>query len=159
VEHRALLAEARRLEAEAHSLQRRLAVPTAGLGYRHLVEQVRAAVEEHVPAGERVLVVSRGDRDLLELGDVEGAHFPQGADGGYLGHHPPDSVVALAHLEELREKGAGFLVLPATADWWLGHYEELAARLRDRCEATELDFCTIYRLAPLRTSALEERVS
>jgi GT2 family glycosyltransferase len=159
VEHRALLAEARRLEAEAHSLQQRLAVPTDGLGYRHLVEQVRAAVEEHVPAGERVLVVSRGDRDLVELGEVEGAHFPQGADGGYLGHHPPDSEAALAHLEELREQGAGFLVLPATAEWWLEHYEELATRLRERCEATELGFCTIYRLAPLRTSALEERVS
>jgi GT2 family glycosyltransferase len=159
VEHRALLAEACRLEAEAHSLQERLAVPTGELGYRHMVEQVRAAVEERVPAGERVLVVSRGDRDLVELGEVEGAHFPQGADGGYLGHHPPDSEAALGHLEELREKGAGFLVLPATAEWWLEHYEELAARLRERCEVTELGFCTIYRLAPLCTSALEERVS
>jgi GT2 family glycosyltransferase len=158
VEHRALLAEARRLEAEAHSLQERLAVPTDGLGYRHLVEQVRAAVEEHVPAGERVLVVSRGDRDLLELGEVEGAHFPQDVDGAYLGHHPQDSEVALAHLEELRGEGAGYLVVPATAAWWLDHYEGFAEHLRARCPATEVGFCTIYRLVPLPAPALEERV-
>jgi GT2 family glycosyltransferase len=156
VEHRALLAEARRLEAEAHSLQQRLGVPTDGLGYRHLVEKVRAAVEVHVPAGERVLVVSRGDRDLLELGEVEGAHFPQDADGAYLGHHPQDSEVALAHLEELREEGAGFLVVPATASWWLDHYEGFGEHLRARCPATELEFCTIYRLAPLPAPALAD---
>lgn len=158
VEHRALLAEARRLEAEAHSLQQRLGVPIDGLGYRHLVEKVRAAVEEHVPAGERVLVVSRGDRDLLELGEVEGAHFPQDADGTYLGHHPEDSEVALAHLEELREKGAGFLVVPATASWWLDHYEGFGEHLRAHCAPTALGFCTIYRLAPVAAPALEERV-
>ncbi len=159
VEHRALLTEARRLEAEARSLQQRLAVPADGLGYRHLVEKVRAAVEERVPAGERVLVVSRGDRDLVELDHVEGAHFPQDADGDYLGHHPLDSEVALAHLEELREQGAGFLVLPATANWWLDHYEGFADHLRARCAATELGFCTIYRLAPQpERAALEEEV-
>jgi hypothetical protein len=158
VEHRELLAEARRLEAEAHSLQERLAVPTDGLGYRHLVEQVRAAVEEHVPAGERVLVISRGDRDLLELGEVEGAHFPQDADGAYLGHHPQDSEAALAHLEQLREKGAGYLVVPATVDWWLDHYEGFAEHLRAGCAATELGFCTIYRLAPVAAPAPAERV-
>jgi GT2 family glycosyltransferase len=158
VEHRALLGEARRLEAEAHSLQRRFAVPTDGLGYRHLVEKIRIAVEERVPAGERVLVISRGDRDLLELGEVEGAHFPQDADGSYLGHHPQNSEAALAHLEELREKGAGFLVVPATASWWLDHYEDFAEHLRARCSATDLGFCTIFSLAPLAAPALEERV-
>jgi GT2 family glycosyltransferase len=158
VEHRALLAEARRLEAEAHSLQQRLAVPTDGLGYRHLVEKVSAAVEEHVPAGERVLVISRGDRDLLDLGEVEAAHFPQDPEGSYLGHHPQDSEAALAHLEELREQGAGFLVVPTTASWWLDHYEGFAEHLRGRCTATELSYCTIYRLAPLAAPAFEERV-
>ncbi len=158
IDHRALLAEANRLEAEARSLQERLAVPTDGLGYRYLVERVRAAVEEHVPAGEQVLVVSRGDRDLVDLGGVEAGHFPQDAEGRYLGHHPRDGEDALAQLEALRQAGAGYLVLPATSSWWLDHYEAFADHLRNRCGATELGFCTIYELAAQRDGAVRERV-
>lgn len=157
VDHRALLAEANRLEAEARSLQKRLSVASEGLGYRYLVEQVRAAVEERVPAGERVLVVSRGDRDLIDFGEVEGAHFPQDAEGRYLGHHPQDSEEALALLEEQREGGARYLVIPAPSSWWLDHYEGFAAHLRERCAPTELGFCTIFELAP-RPAAVREKV-
>ncbi len=164
-DHRALLAEASRLEAEARTLQERFARTGEGanfsaadqLGYRRLVERIRDAVLAEVPAGARVLVVSRGDRELVDLGALDAGHFPRDARGRYLGHHPRDSEDAIAQLEALREGGAEYLVLPATSFWWLDHYEELAARLRERCEATELGFCTIYRLVPLRTE-LGERV-
>jgi GT2 family glycosyltransferase len=158
VDHRALLAEAHRLEAEARSLQERLAVPAEGLGYRYMVEQVRAAVAERVPGEATVLVISRGDRELVDLGEVDAGHFPQDSEGRHLGHHPSDGEDALTQLEELRERGAGYLVLPATSYWWLDHYEELAAHLRDRCVATELGFCKIYELAPLRQDVVRERV-
>lgn len=158
VDHRALMAEAHRLEAEARSLQERLGIPTEGLGYRYAVEQIRAAVEERVPVDATVLVVSRGDRELVDFGEIDAGHFPQDPEGRYLGHHPRDGEDALARLEELRQRGAGYLVLPATSYWWLDHYEELAAHLRDRCTATELGFCTIFELAPQRQSALREKV-
>jgi len=164
-DHRALLAEASRLEAEARTLQERLAragdgdfAPADQLGYSRLVERIRAAVREEVPDGARVLVVSRGDRDLVDLGELEAGHFPQDPQGRYLGHHPRDSEDAIAQLEALRESGAEYLLLPVTSSWWLDHYEGLAAHLRERCEATELGFCTIYRLAPLRAPAPRERV-
>jgi GT2 family glycosyltransferase len=164
-DHRALLAEASRLEAEARTLQERLAgasdgdfAPADQLGYSRLVERIRAACREEVPGGARVLVVSRGDRDLVDLGDLDAGHFPQDQQGRYLGHHPRDSEDAVAQLEALRESGAEYLLLPATSSWWLDHYEGLAAHLRERCEATELGFCTIYRLAPLATPALKEKV-
>jgi GT2 family glycosyltransferase len=157
-DHRMLLAEANRLEAEARSLQEKLGLPTEGLGYRRLVEKVRGAVEQHVPAGKRVLVVSRGDRDLVDLGQVEGAHFPQDEEGRYLGHHPQDSEDALARLEELRRGGADYLVIPAPSSWWLDHYGGFAEHLRSRCAATELGFCTIYELAPAREGAVREKV-
>lgn len=164
-DHRALLAEASRLEAEARTLQERLAkssdgdfAPADQLGYSRLVERIRAAVREEVPDGARVLVVSRGDRDLIDLDDVEAGHFPQDPQGRYLGHHPRDSKDAIAQLETLRESGSEYLLLPATSSWWLDHYEGLAAHLRERCEATELGFCTIYRLAPLRAPAPREKV-
>ncbi|MFL5832859.1 MAG: glycosyltransferase family 2 protein [Solirubrobacterales bacterium] len=164
-DHRALLAEASRLEAEARTLQERLAkagdgdfAPAEQLGYSRLVERIRAAAREEVPDGARVLVVSRGDRDLVDLGDLEAGHFPQDPQGRYLGHHPRDSEDAIAQLEALRESGAEYLLLPATSSWWLDHYEGLAAHLRKRCEATDLGFCTIYRLAPLRAPAPREKV-
>lgn len=158
-DHGALLAEASRLEEQARSLQERFAIEaTDQLAYRRLVERIRAAVLDAVPAEARVLVVSRGDRDLLDLGDLDAGHFPQDAEGRYLGHHPHDSEDAIAQLEALRADGAEYLVLPETSSWWLDHYEGLAARLGERCEATELGFCTIYRLAPLGAAAIPERV-
>ncbi|MBS1879734.1 MAG: glycosyltransferase family 2 protein [Actinobacteria bacterium] len=148
VDHRGLLAEASRLEEEARALQERfIAAPTAVLGYRRLVERVRAAVEETVPLGADVLVVSRGDRELVALGDRPAGHFPQDPAGRYLGHHPRDSADAIAQLERLRESGAGYLVLPETAYWWLDHYEGFAAHLRERYPAAERGVCSIYTLA------------
>lgn len=161
-ERRNFQREANRLEAEVRGLQERLAREGAEseqadgddpfaanprLGYRRLVERVRAAVGENIPAGASVLVVSRGDRDLIRLdGDLAGGHFPQDADGGYLGHHPSDSKEAVAHLEALRRDGAQYLVLPATSYWWLEHYADFAAHLRSRYPSTQLDGCTVFRL-------------
>ena len=121
---------------------------TAGrrLGYRRQVEQVRAAVREAVPTGASVLVVSRGDRALVELEDRHGRHFPQDAAGGYLGHHPRDSADAVARLEALRAGGAEYLVLPAASSWWLDHYTGFAEHLRGRYPATELRACSIFEL-------------
>ena len=159
VDHRALLSEANRLEEEARDLQRRFvaagdeAAPdgpaltaTDSLGYRRLVERVRAAVEETVPGDADVLVVSRGDRELVALGGRPAGHFPQDPEGRYLGHHPPDSEAAIAELERLRAAGAGYLVLPQTAYWWLDHYDGFAAHLRDRYPAADRDACTIFAL-------------
>jgi GT2 family glycosyltransferase len=161
LDHRGLLAEANRLEAEARSLQERFVVatadqPSAGapaltattrLGYRRLVEGIRSAVEETIPAGAEILVVSRGDRALVELDGHAAGHFPQGPDGSYLGHHPRDSDEAIARLEHLREAGAGYLVLPSTAYWWLDHYERFGEHLGGRYPRTDRKVCKIFRLA------------
>jgi GT2 family glycosyltransferase len=173
---RAFLREANRLEAEVRGLQERLAREDAGaeagkeeeqgkpfapnprLGYRRVVERVRAAVGEAIPPGASVLVVSRGDRDLVRLEDRGAEHFPQDPGGGYLGHHLRDSDEAVSHLEALREGGAEYLVLPATAYWWLEHYAEFAAHLSSRYPASKLDACTIYRLADRDAAAVGEPV-
>ena len=110
------------------------------------MERARAAVAEETPPGATVLVVSRGDRELVRLEGRSGAHFPQDADGNYLGHHPADSAEAVAHLEQLRSAGAGYLVFPPTATWWLEHYEEFALHLSARYERLDRDACVIYRL-------------
>jgi 2-methylisocitrate lyase-like PEP mutase family enzyme len=147
VDHAGLLTQATRLEAEARSLQERfLAEPTTVLGYRSLVERVRAAVEETVSGDADVLVVSRGDRALVALGARPAGHFPQDPEGRYVGHHPRDSDEAIAELERLREAGADYLVLPSTAYWWLDHYRGFADHLHDRYPAADRDACTIFEL-------------
>jgi GT2 family glycosyltransferase len=145
------LARVRRLEEEVRRLQ--LAAqpatgvePSSRLGYRYLVEQVREAVDEHVPADAKVLVVSRGDRELVRLGEREAAHFPQDGDGGYAGHHPADSAAAIAELERLRQAGVEYLVFPPTARWWCDYYEGFASHLGERYALLSSDACEIYDL-------------
>ena len=88
-----------------------------------LRERVRQAVAASVPAGATVLVVSRGDDELLRIDGRRAWHFPREDDGAYSGHHPADSDEAIALLEQQRDAGAEFIVFPETAGWWLDHYE------------------------------------
>jgi GT2 family glycosyltransferase len=98
--------------------------------YSRLTHRVRDLVREHVPEGSRILVVSRGDDELLGFDGRVGLHFPQAADGVYAGHHPGDSHEAVAHLENVRRGGgAEFLLIPDTALWWLDHYAGLRRHL------------------------------
>lgn len=158
-DHRGFIEEANRLEDEVRRLQGRLerAPDSAGnagkgfaatrrLGYRRLVERFRATVETRVPAGSTVLVVSRGDRGLIDLEGLDAGHFPQDEEGRYLGHHPRDSAEAVSRLEALRAEGAQYLVVPSTAYWWLDHYSGFAAHLQDLYDRTDADDCRIFRL-------------
>jgi GT2 family glycosyltransferase len=123
-------------------------VPSPGLAYRRHLRDVCHAVEASVPAGAQVLVISRGDAQLLRFSGRDGRHFPQGPDGRYSGYHPRDSGAAIRELEELRVAGCEYLVIPSSELWWLVHYEELADHLERRYEAVvaEEDICLIYRL-------------
>ena len=116
--------------------------------YRALVERLRARVADSVPRGAAVLVISRGDEALLRLRGCDAQHFPQSPTGLYAGHHPSDGREATRHLAELRDRGAEYLVVPATAAWWLDHYPELRADLERHGElvAHEPDTCAVYAL-------------
>ena len=97
-----------------------------------------------------MLVVSKGDDDLLQLDGRLGAHFPQVTGGVYAGHHPADSGEAIAELEELRSAGAEFVVIPITSLWWLDYYGGLRDYLEQRGAVVHSEACTIYRLGPDR---------
>ena len=76
-----------------------------------------------------MLVVSRGDAELLELGERTGWHFPRDRDGHYTGYHPENAAEAIERLELLRSNGAAWLAIPETSLWWVQHYPEWADHL------------------------------
>jgi hypothetical protein len=92
-----------------------------------------------------VLVVSRGDEQFVRLEGRRGWHFPRHPDGRWGGFHPADSQAAIDHLEELRSKGAQYLVFPETALWWLDFYGDFAEHLVNRYRVLEKsENCVIY---------------
>jgi 2-polyprenyl-3-methyl-5-hydroxy-6-metoxy-1,4-benzoquinol methylase len=115
--------------------------------YRRVKEELRVLVERRIPTGAKILVVSKGDDDLLHLGDREAHHFLEGEGRAYAGHHPADSAQALRALEEMRSQGAEYLVLPASSLWWLDYYRDLAAHLERRStQVIREDACRAFDL-------------
>jgi GT2 family glycosyltransferase len=98
--------------------------------YRKLVEDIRRLVCEVVPPGATVAVISKGDCELLKFEGRRAWHFPQGDDGTYAGHYPASSEACITELERLRDRGAEFLVIPATAQWWLQYYGQFGDHLQ-----------------------------
>lgn len=104
----------------------------AANGYQQTVTEIRAAVGRLLPKEATALVVSKGDGELLKLDGRKGWHFPQTPSGVYAGHHPADSAAAINQLEELRSRGASYLVIPNTCFWWLDHYAGFSQHLDER---------------------------
>lgn len=106
-------------------------------------------VRKATPADAVVAVVSKGDPRLLEFEGRSGAHFPLDDEGRYAGFHPKTSEDAVAAVESVRAAGTHFLCLPATAFWWLDHYQGLANWLTAHCAvvAREDGTCIVYDLA------------
>jgi glycosyltransferase involved in cell wall biosynthesis len=123
--------------------------PVKAAGYIRLVERIRALVANAIPPGSRVAVVSKGDARLLELPGSECCHFLQDDKGEYAGYHPRDSEAAITALEQLRARGVKYLLLPATALWWLEHYSEFGAYLVHNYSRVvdQPNTCVIYALS------------
>jgi GT2 family glycosyltransferase len=120
--------------------------------YLGLLERVRRQVEAAIPRDATVLVVSRGDEELLRLDGRKAWHFPRSEDGGYAGHHPADNDEAIARLEQQRSEGAEYIVFPATAAWWLDHYAGFRGYLDGHYERklSDPETCFVYDLRERR---------
>jgi hypothetical protein len=116
--------------------------------YEELCGRVAATLADATPAEATIAVVSKGDPRLLEIEGREGRHFPGDAEGGYAGYYPRTSEEAISLIEAARQGGIDFLCLPATALWWLDHYQGLAAWLRSHCRvaAADPETCVVYDL-------------
>jgi GT2 family glycosyltransferase len=118
-----------------------------GEAYEELTERVRRTISTSLPEGAGVIVVSRGDEELVRLERRRGLHFPQDADGVYAGHYPADSGEAIAQLEELRRRGGAYFVVPRTGSWWLDFYGGLREHLETRyTRLVDDDACLVFSL-------------
>jgi hypothetical protein len=123
-------AEAERDAARAELQREREAREAAD--YRRQVAHARAAAAAHVPPGARVLVISGGDDELVNLPGRRGWHFPRTEEGWHAGSHPESGADAVRQLQSLRAAGAEWLLVPAPSLWWLDSYPEFADHLRRR---------------------------
>jgi hypothetical protein len=116
--------------------------------YEELCDRIEGVVKEATPAGAVIAVVSKGDPRLLEIDGRSGLHFPADSEGGYAGYYPRTSEEAIAQVEAARRSGAEYLCLPASALWWLEHYQTLASWLGVHCRvaAREGPTCILYDL-------------
>lgn len=121
--------QARQLAEELETLQAQAAEERRQRAYGELISRIRDLVRLSLPAGVTIAVASRGDERLLDFEDRTAWHFPQVNGGMYAGGHPGDCEDAIASLELIREQGAGVLMLPQTAYWWLEHYPGFASYL------------------------------
>jgi len=116
--------------------------------YRQMLGTACRLARDFVPEGDRILVVSKGDGDLLAIEGRHASHFPQVDGGTYAGHHPGDGDEAIRHLEDLRGQGWEYLLFPATSRWWLSHYANFEAHLRTFYDRIcDHESCAIYRLS------------
>jgi hypothetical protein len=110
--------------------------------YRELVERICDRVAALLPAGSTVAVVSRGDGALVQIPGLDAWHFPQNELGVWAGYHPETGEEAVELALGIQAKGAGYLLIPATAFWWLDFYEPLREYVRSDCRlvAEDRDF-------------------
>ena len=101
--------------------------------YRALVGRIGERIATLGADGdEPVLVVSRGDPELIDIEGVVTWHYPGTEDGKYFGSYPANGADAVELLEAAIGRGARALVVPRTSFWWLEHYTELRQRLEAR---------------------------
>jgi hypothetical protein len=127
---------------------RELLEASVAANYADSLPQIREVVRSFIPAEATVLVVSKGDNELLKLEGRQTWHFPRGERGEYAGYYPADSANAIAHLESLIVQGGEFLLFPDAAFWWLEHYRDFQEYLDQHHDRIATDArCIIFKLA------------
>jgi len=98
--------------------------------YVLLREKIQEIAHQQIEEGAFVLVVSKGDDELLRMLGRGYRHFPQSESGAYRGYYPADDEEAMAHLTMLHSQGARYILFPETSRWWLLYYRSLDVYLR-----------------------------
>jgi hypothetical protein len=120
--------------------------------WRDSLDRIAAVVRRLVPAGSRVAALDKWDPTLLHLCERDGWHFPdlRRLPEGY----PGGGMEAVEHLEEMRLRGAEYLVIPSSAFWWLDFYTAFREHLERSAERIWGDgLCVVFALEPAGSGA------
>ena len=119
--------------------------------YTNLRQRICKAASQ-LPSQAIIVVISKGDNELLKLNGHRAWHFPQNVKGDYANIYPADATEAVAQLESLRANGANFLLIPKPAFWWLSYYSGFGEHLERNCRLAVKDeaTCLIYDLGGSR---------
>jgi len=100
------------------------------------------------PANALIVVADNGDPTTLHYAERKGWHFLE-KNGIYDGE-PKDSAQAIVDLEELRKRGASYLVFTSNTAWWLDYYEIFGQYVESTSTLVEAtsEF-KIYKLNPV----------
>ena len=81
--------------------------------------------------------------------------------GEYDSRRPANSDEAISHLEAIRARGAQYLLLPATAFWWLDDYKEFRDHLEARYPVIVRDegTCIVFDLSEPSAASFTHRKS
>lgn len=126
--------------------------------YREMIRRTHLLVRQTIPPKSTVLVVSKGDPDLVNLDNRRGLHYPQIEGGVWAGHHPRNSAAAITQLEALRAQGADYFLLPSIYKWWLDYYRKFAQHLSThyRLAADDPNVALIFDLGSGKTKAAKK---
>jgi FkbM family methyltransferase len=126
--------------------------------YTALISQIRELVRLEVPQEATVLVASEGDEELLDLDGRKAWHYPCSESGDSWGDYPIDSANAIALLESLRSRGAGYFIVPTPALWILDRYRPLQEHLNERYAVAARGECgIIYALSGRNSNGRDVR--
>jgi 4-amino-4-deoxy-L-arabinose transferase-like glycosyltransferase len=87
------------------------------------------------PENSLIIAADNGDPTVFYYGERRGWHIPE--EGGIYNGEPTDSEQAMADLENLRKRGATYLVFTTNTIWWLDYYKEFAQRVAQSATLTE----------------------
>ena len=106
------------------------------------------ALKNITPEDSLIAVADNGDPTVLYYGERKGWHFLE-KDGIYYGD-PDGSAPAIANLDELRNKGAKYLVFTSNTAWWLDLYPEFREYVHQNSAlVVATPEFSIYRLEPM----------
>lgn len=103
----------------------------AGQPTPEIAPSLPVLASKFLPEKALAIVLSDGDERYADLGGAVGWHFPHDASGAFSTEKPADSDDAVSQLRLLRSRGAGYLIIPEHAFWWVDYYPGLRSYVED----------------------------
>jgi hypothetical protein len=118
--------------------------------------EVALRIRATTPADAKIVAADGGDPTVFYYAHRKGWHFLE--KNGIWNNLPRDSAEAIANLEQLRSRGAAYLVFPFRTRWWLDYYKEFREHLNATAEPVEVTpRFAIYRLTRSRNGNEQAR--